>query len=165
LSSVFKLLDPDPYIIYGSGSRRANNIRIRLDPDPQHCLYQSYFSKTNAMPSIKVTIEKMNAVSYIKVRFWKNRTLYPISKLLFKVTLPSFVPCRWRFKNCGPFMSSINLLISISAKYCQNCPIHKTIYIKKILNSFTQWSCKISKFNSNSMENDALRKLFNMIGP
>ena len=39
LWSVFKLLDPDPYIIYGSGSgsRRANNIRIRLDPDPQHC--------------------------------------------------------------------------------------------------------------------------------
>ena len=39
--SVFKLLDPDPdpYIVYwsGSGSRRANNIRILLDPDPQHC--------------------------------------------------------------------------------------------------------------------------------
>jgi len=36
LWQVFKLLDPDPYIIYGSGSRIANNIRIRLDPDPQH---------------------------------------------------------------------------------------------------------------------------------
>jgi len=30
--------DPDPYTIYGSGSRRAKNIRIQLDPDtdPQH---------------------------------------------------------------------------------------------------------------------------------
>jgi len=39
------LLDPDPYIIYGSGSRRANNIRIRLDPDPdpQHCQKRYYF--------------------------------------------------------------------------------------------------------------------------
>ena len=36
----FKLLDPDPHITYGyrSGSRRANNLRIRLDPvpDPKH---------------------------------------------------------------------------------------------------------------------------------
>jgi len=40
LLSVLKLLDldPDPYIKYGSGSRRANKIQIQLDPDPQHCL-------------------------------------------------------------------------------------------------------------------------------
>jgi len=39
IKSLLKLLDPypDPYIIYGSGSRRANYIRIQLDPDPQHC--------------------------------------------------------------------------------------------------------------------------------
>jgi len=28
--SVLKLPDPDPYM-------RANNIRIQIDPDPQHC--------------------------------------------------------------------------------------------------------------------------------
>jgi len=33
LLSVLKLLDPDPYEIYGSGSRRGNNIQIQLDPD------------------------------------------------------------------------------------------------------------------------------------
>jgi len=44
---VFKLLDPDPYIIYGSGSgyRRANNIWIQLDPDPQHWLNTFKFYK------------------------------------------------------------------------------------------------------------------------
>jgi hypothetical protein len=41
--SFLQLLDQDPdlYTIYGSGSRRANNIRIQLDPypdsDPQQC--------------------------------------------------------------------------------------------------------------------------------
>jgi len=38
--SVFNWLDldPDPYVINGSGpgSRRAHYTRIRLDPDPQH---------------------------------------------------------------------------------------------------------------------------------
>jgi len=41
--SFLQLLDQDPdlYTIYGSGSRRANNIQIQLDPypdsDPQQC--------------------------------------------------------------------------------------------------------------------------------
>jgi len=32
--SVSKVLDPDLYILHGSGSKRANNIRIQQDPDP-----------------------------------------------------------------------------------------------------------------------------------
>jgi len=40
LLSVLKLLDPDPYTIYGSGSRGSNDIRIQLDPDPQHWFEQ-----------------------------------------------------------------------------------------------------------------------------
>ena len=35
----FNLLDPDPYIIYGSGSRRANNSQIQIrNTAQQYCL-------------------------------------------------------------------------------------------------------------------------------
>jgi len=45
---ILAFLDPDPYFQYGSGSRKPNSIRIRIqdaksikirmDPDPKHCV-------------------------------------------------------------------------------------------------------------------------------
>jgi len=56
---VLKLLDPDPktYIIYGSGSMKANNIpvRIQLDPDQQHCFGQPKYSYNDLKCSEIVT--------------------------------------------------------------------------------------------------------------
>jgi len=51
-----KLLDPSPYMIYGSGSRRANNIRIRLDPDPdpQHYFFITFFFFNSETPSLGI---------------------------------------------------------------------------------------------------------------
>jgi len=38
--AVLKWLHPDPYIIYGSGSRRVNNIRIRIHNTAPNCANQ-----------------------------------------------------------------------------------------------------------------------------
>ena len=46
LRSFFKWLDPDPNIKYESGSKRANNIQIRQDPDLQHWFYPQSKLKT-----------------------------------------------------------------------------------------------------------------------
>jgi len=54
LWSVFKLLDPDPDLYI---SRRANNIRIRLDPDPQQwSKHLRFYSKVDLRGVLPLSI-------------------------------------------------------------------------------------------------------------
>jgi len=68
----FKLLAPDPYIIYGSGSSRANNIRIRLDPDSQH--WQQVFESVSMVARIILAIPDPDSDPAV-IKLTKNKKL------------------------------------------------------------------------------------------
>jgi len=100
LWSVFKCLDLDPYIIYRSGSRRANNIPIwldpDLDPDLKHCFPETYDTltfysvgfPTNHFPEPPAMV-KFSAVS--------GRHLI-MSKYFARLSFCSDCPMRWTDK-------------------------------------------------------------------